>query len=408
MILLIYAWRNLLRNGRRTLLTIGSISAGLAAVMFGQSLLKSFQGQMIDKATGAMLGHVQVQRKELVDRKVPEQLLPSQEPWRTRLQADPEVKAVAPRLLFTGLVYSAGASRGVLIVGIEPDAEKQISIIPDYMREGRYFGKSNRDIVLGAQLARDLDARLGERIVVMAQSRKKGEGMNSELFRLAGIYKTDSTSYDGQIAYIPLEVAQRIRGREGAVSYIAAKLGNPGRAEIFSQKHFEAIGGETAGVYSYGEVGSAIVGIKKFQDALLIVILIVIFSIVGLGILNTISMSYFERIREFGVIRALGARPATLYRLLLAEAILLGLLGTIGGLLLGWLAIGFFGSVGLALPLGKAMSYFMPFDEVIYMRPQWAMHLWSALGLFAVCLAAAVGPAVRGARLVISDALRHV
>jgi hypothetical protein len=63
---------------------------------------------------------------------------------------------------------------------------------------------------------------------------------------------------------------------------------------------------------------------------------------------------------------------------------------------------------GLHLPLGTALSYFMPFDNVVYMRPQWALHARSALGLWAVCVAAAVGPAVRAARLVVSDALRHV
>jgi ABC-type lipoprotein release transport system permease subunit len=408
MILWTYAWRNLLRNGRRTLLTAGSIAFGLAAVMFGQSLLRSFQRQMIEKATGVMLGHVQIQNAAAVDRKLPEKLLPSQAPWRERLAADPEVTETGARILYTGLVYSAAASRGVLVAGVEPDAERRLSIIPGYMHEGAYLSENPRDIVLGAQLAKDLDVRLGERLVVMAQSRKEGEGMNSELFRLAGIFKTDSTAYDGQIVYLGLEQAQRIRGQEGAVSHLVAKLKDPRRAEAFAAERSESLGGGGAGVYSYRDVGAEIVGIQKFQDALLVVILVVIFSIVGLGILNTISMSYFERIREFGVLRAVGARPGTLYRLLLAEAVILGALGVAGGMALGAGAIGFFGHVGLALPLGKAMSYFMPFDDVIFMRAQWAMHAWSAFGLFGVCVAAAVGPAVRGGRLVVSDALRHV
>jgi len=408
MILWVYAWRNLLRNGRRTALTAGTIAAGLAAVMFGQSLLRSFQLQMIEKATGVMLGHVQVQAEGVVDTKLPETLLSSQLPWRDRLEADPAVKAAGARILYTGLVYSAAASRGVLVAGVEPEAEKKLSIIPDYMSQGKYLDEDPRGIVIGAQLARDLDARLGERLVVMAQSRGGDGGMNSELFRLSGVFKTNSTAYDGQIVYVRLEAAQRIRGRPGAVSHLVARLSDPRRAEGFARERGAAIGGGGAKVLSYRDVGSEIVGIKKFQDALLVVILIVIFAIVGLGILNTISMSFFERIREFGVLRAIGARPGALYRLLFAESVILGLIGVVGGLGLGACAIGFFGKVGLALPLGKAMSYFMPFDDVIYMKAQWPMHLWSALGLFGVCVAAAVGPALRGGRLVVSDALRHV
>lgn len=406
MTLWVLAFRNVRRNARRSLLAAGAVAVGLTAVMFGQSLLRSFQRQMVDKATGVMLGHAQVQAKGAKDRKVPETLLGGPERFTELMRRDPRVKAAGARLLYTGLVYSATASRGVLIAGVEPEAEKELSIIPGYLTEGRYFGGGERDAVLGAKLARELDVRLGERIVVMAQ--RPGGEMQSELFRVAGLFHTASVTYDGQIVYVPLAMAQRIRGQEGRASHVAARLTDGDALEPFVADLGGALGDPGAVVLTYKDVGSEVVGIKKFQDAILIVVMFVIYAIVGLGILNSISMSLFERIREFGVIRAVGARPSVLVRLILAEATLLGGAGVLAGAAMGGALIAVFGASGLHLPLGTALSYFMPFDNVVFMRPQWALHARSGLGLWAVCVLAAVGPAVRAARLVVSDALRHV
>lgn len=402
---LVLAWRNIWRHTRRSMLTVATVATGLAAVMFGQSFLRSFQGQMIEKATGVMLGHAQVQARAARDRKVPEVLIDQPGRWRALLEADPRVEAAGARIQYTGLVYGSGGSRGVLVSGVEPEREKRLSIIPQYLKEGRYLGESPRDAVLGAKLASDLDVRVGERLVLMAQA-ADGQ-MGSELFRVAGIYRTDSTAYDGQVVYVPLEAAQRLRGQPDRASQVVARLKDVRLAQEFADEKGRELPPEAA-LLSYRDTGAEIVGIKRFQDALLVVLLIVIFSIVGLGTLNTVSMSFYERIREFGVLRALGARRAAVFRVLLAEAACMGLLGALFGLAAGLGVIGFFGLRGLDLPLGRAMAYFMPFDDVIYTRPQWAMHLWSALGVYAVCLVAALAPAARAARLVISDALRHI
>jgi ABC-type lipoprotein release transport system permease subunit len=139
----VLASRTVLRNARRSLLAAGAVAVGLAAVMFGQSLLRSFQRQMVDKATGVMLGHAQVQAKGAKDRKVPETLLSRPERFTELMRRDPRVKAAGARLLYTGLVYSATASRGVLVAGGEPEAEKELSIIPGFSKRGAISGEGS-------------------------------------------------------------------------------------------------------------------------------------------------------------------------------------------------------------------------------------------------------------------------
>ena len=147
--------------------------------------------------------------------------------------------------------------------------------------------------------------------------------------------------------------------------------------------------------------------IKEFQDAVLLVVLLIIFSIVALGIFNTLLMSLFERIREFGLMMALGAKPAYVAFLIIAESVILGLLGIVTGLLFGSILILYFGKRGIPLPIGDAMGYWMPFDKVIYLKFAWKVHLLSAAAALLTSLVAAIFPAVHAARLKPAQALRH-
>src|SRR5690242_13073662 len=104
--MLTLAWRNLWRNRRRSALTMASIGFGLAAVMMGQSLMKSVQAQMIEKSTGVMTGHLQVQSILTHDHKLPDHLLNRSKEMESAWRADPRVAEASPRLLYTGLVSS--------------------------------------------------------------------------------------------------------------------------------------------------------------------------------------------------------------------------------------------------------------------------------------------------------------
>ena len=132
------------------------------------------------------------------------------------------------------------------------------------------------------------------------------------------------------------------------------------------------------------------------------------FAIVALGILNTQLMSLFERVREFGVLMAIGARPRWIVRLILAESLVLGLVGVLLGVATGAAMIAYFGRHGLHLPVGQAFSYFLPFPSVIYLRPSWHQHAFACASVFAITLLASLPPALRAGRLKPAEALRHV
>jgi ABC-type lipoprotein release transport system permease subunit len=400
------AWRNVWRNGRRSLINAAAMAFGLAAIMFGQSLMRSLQRQLVEKATGSFTGHVRIQRSDVDEPKFPDKFVTDPRPAAAIMDADPRVLAWGRRIQITGLVSSPKVSFGALICGVEPDREKRITDMAGYIKEGRYLQPGEKGIVMGRKIASRLDVRLGEKVVLMAQA--ADGSMGAEMFRLVGLSETGSESFDGQMVWVPLSAMQELLGRPGQANQLAARLKDIDQADAVAADFNARLGPGNVSSIPWKTIDKEIIGIQKFQDGLLTIVLGVVFAIVALGILNTQLMSLFERVREFGVLMAVGARPRWIVRLLLTESALLGLVGTASGALLGAALIAHFGRRGLHLPVGDAFKYFLPFPSVIYMRPAWDLHAIACATVFAVTLLATLPPALRAGRLKPAEALRHV
>ncbi len=400
------AWRNVWRNRRRSLINAAAMSFGLAAIMFGQSMMKSLQFQLIEKATGSFTGHVRIQRRDVDEPKFPDKFMTDPEAGAKLLDGDPRVKVWGRRIQLTGLVSAPKMSLGALICAVEPDKERQITDMTTYMKEGAYLEGQPKGVVMGAKIAKRLDVRLGEKVVLMAQA--ADGSMGAEVFRVVGLHETGSESFDGQMVWIPLKAMQELLGRPGQANQLAAKLKNIDDAAAVAADLDAKLGPGPVGALSWRSIDKEIIGIQAFQDGLLTIVLGVVFAIVALGILNTQLMSLFERVREFGVLMAIGARPRWVVKLLIMESALLGGVGALGGLAIGSALIAYFGRHGLALPVGEAFKYFLPFPTVIYLRPAWPMHAFACATVFVVTLLATLPPALRAGRLKPAEALRHV
>jgi putative ABC transport system permease protein len=401
------AWRNVWRNGRRSLINVAAMGFGLAAIIFGQSIMRSLQYQLVEKATGSFTGHVRIQRSDVDEPKFPEdKFMADPEPAAKLMAADPRVLAWGRRIQITGLVSSPKASLGALICGVEPDSERRVTDMAGYIKEGTYLKAGEKGIVMGKKIASRLDVRLGEKVVLMAQS--ADGSMGAEVFRIAGISETGSEAFDGQMVWIPLGAMQEMLGRPGQANQLAAKLKDLNQADAVAADFNAKLGPGNIRSLTWKSIDKEIMGIQAFQDGLLTIVLFVVFAIVALGILNTQLMSLFERVREFGVLMAIGARPRWIVRLVLIESALLGLVGTTLGIILGAALVAHYGHRGLDLPVGDAFKYFLPFPSVIYLRPAWGPHVFACATVFIVTLLATLPPALRAGRLKPAEALRHV
>ncbi len=400
------AWRNVWRNRRRSLINVAAMGFGLAAIMFGQSLIISLQGQLIEKATGSITGHVRIQRSDVDESKFPDKFMADPEPAGKLLENDPRVKVWGRRIHMTGLVSAPSASLGALICAVEPDKEKTLTDMSSYIKEGTYLDPNGKGIVMGRKIAGRLDVRLGEKVVIMAQA--ADGSMGAEAFRVVGLHQTGSESFDGQIVWVPLKAMQEMLGRPGQANQLAARVKDIELADAVAADLDARLPPGNIRAISWKKIDREIIGIQAFQNGILTIVLIIVFLIVALGILNTQLMSLFERVREFGVLMAIGARPRWIVRLILAESLVLGAVGALLGLATGALLIGYFGRHGLHLPVGEAFSYFLPFPSVIYMIPAWRLHSIACVSVFIITLLASLPPALRAGRLKPAEALRHV
>jgi ABC-type lipoprotein release transport system permease subunit len=400
------AWRNVWRNFRRSLITIASMACGLAAIMFGQSMIMSVQYQLVEKATGSITGHIQIQNRNIKEYKFPDRYIDDPDAVEKALKSQRGIKQYGRRIHMTGLISSPKTSMGALISAVEPEREKDITSMASYVTKGVFLGSDPKAVVMGDRMATKLDVRLGEKVVVMAQA--EDGSMGAEAFRLAGVFHTGSETFDGQIVYLPVKAMQELLVVGKRVNHFVVKLDDIGMTDTVAQELREKLSGQPIQVLRWKDVDHEIVGVQRFQNALLDIVLMVVFAIVALGVLNTLLMSLFERVREFGVLMAIGARPTWVMKLILIESLLLGCVGTALGLAIGSSMIGYFGHNGLRLPIGDALSYFIPFPDVIFMRYSWEKHLFAAASVLVTSLVAAITPSLRACRLRPAEALRHV
>lgn len=399
------AWRNVWRNRRRSLLTVSSIACGLAAILFAESMIKTVQRQLIEKATGVITGHIQIQESGVKNYKFPERTFDGLPAVERVLSAMPQVAGFEARILLTGLVSTKSDSNGVLICAIEPARDERVTTQKSYMVDGAYLTGRGGEIVMGDALARMLGLSIGRKAVIMAQA--ADGSMGADNFRLVGIYHTGSQSFDKQIVYVPLRSLQEMLGMEGRANNVVVRLNSA--EDIFDVRRAlaAALSGKALQVLTWREVDAELVGVQVYQNAILAIVLGIVFVIVALGILNTLLMSMFERVREFGILMAIGARPRVILGMVVLESFLMGMIGAALGLAVGAGLISYYGVQGLRLPIGDTLGYFLPFPSVLHLRFDWQTHQQALVAVVVTSLLAALPPALRASRLKPAESIRN-
>ncbi|MBI3299827.1 MAG: ABC transporter permease [Elusimicrobia bacterium] len=399
------AWRNLWRNARRTAITVVSVGSGLTGLLLGQSLIETIQVQLVDKATGVHTGHIQVLESKVADMKFPDRYIDDPDAVERVLRGTANVAAFQRRLVVTGLVSSKTESAGVMISGVEPGRDSKVLRMATYLKAGKGLTPGD-GAYLGDALAAQLGVKLGDELVLMATA--ADGSMGAELARVEGLFHSGSRTFDTALLYVDVEKVQRLLSVEGRVNGFVLRLEDATKIAATRARLAAALEGLPLKASTWEEIDYELVGIRDYQDALLRILLGVVFVIVALGILNTLLMSMYERVREFGLLMALGARREFIARLVVAESVLIGSLGAGLGLLGGSALILYFARQGLELPVKDAVNFFMPFDSLLYLRFDWGRHLVALGAVFATCVLAGLPPALRAMKLKPAEALRHL
>lgn len=404
-----YAWRNLWRNRRRTLITLAAIALSIMLVQAFHNLSVGVYARMIDDGVRAGSGHLAVYRQGYLERR--EETLGYPPAGLTeQLRALPGVARVLPRLYLPALAQSSHDSRGILLVGVDPGPERAVNpFLKNLPADGMLRDDDGRDAVIGRRLLDDLKLAVGRKLVVTAQHRDGT--LHSELLRVRGVVETGIDEIDGSLLMVGRERAALLAGMPGEVHELAVILHRadaertvyPALARLVEHRpELNAVAWDQA----MPNLANAI----KLDYASQKFIFVIILLIVTIGVVNTLLMSVMERLREFGVVLALGSSPLRLRGLVLAEALLLGLLAAALGCLLGSLATWYLVEVGIDLQ--RFIPDTLEFGGVVFdpvLRADWDLGWMIRIALYVVglTLLAALYPAIKAGRIPPVEAMRH-
>lgn len=399
------AARSIVRNPRRTLLTIAATAFGLAAFVFLLSFVGGYLTQLVDNSTGYLTGHLQIQHPDFRKQLDPALSVRDPDALLARLRRQPDIAAVAPRVQAQALVSSPQQTKNFMLLGVDPVAERDVTFIDRAIKEGQALAPGDdRNIVLGRKLAEKLGVRLGEKVVVMAQAADGSLG--SAAYRLTGIFATESEAFDNSIGYVTLPAAQHLLVLDQRVSTLAVKLKDRDRLAVMVpalQRQFPQYE-----VLAWSKILPEIEQMIGYIKVMTRIIVGIVFAVVALGVMNTLLMSVMERTREFGIMLAIGTSPAAVIRLVLYESFVLAIIGTLAGLLMGGALVTWLGTTGMDLSrYTRGLATIPGMTSVIYPRLSSGSVVQPILALLFVSMLAAIYPAWRAARLDPVKAIRH-
>ena len=323
--LLTLSWRNLWRNHRRTGIMLGAIAIGVWAMIFMTALMRGMVDDMLNQGIHNLPGHIQVQDPTYLDdpNVVNSIAAPGAE---LRNQLDQlGAAAWATRIKVPAVIASERETRGINLIGIEPAVEASISGLPALLASGRFL-ESDQDsgIIVGARLAERLETRLGKRVVIMSQD--PDNNIRERGFRIVGIYRARLPALEEFNVYAARETLQKLLRIEGRISQLIL-VGDDYRDIAPLYRRLDQLLPSTLQARTWYQVDSYLAAMFNMMDGFVLVWVIIIFLALSFGLVNTLVMAIFERVREIGLIQALGMRPGLIVCQILLESLLLLLIG---------------------------------------------------------------------------------
>jgi ABC-type lipoprotein release transport system permease subunit len=321
----VLAWRNLWRNYRRTLILLVTIALGVWSMIFMTALMRGMVDEIVRNGLATLPGEVQIHAPAYRDDPSIAHRIPMPSGDLLNVLGQPPIVGWSARIRVPAVIASERDSRGVTLLGVDPLAEQRLGSAPHAIVEGRFLTDENdKGVVIGASMARRLETRLGKRIVLMSQD--PNNDVADRGARVVGIYTARLPGTEDRFVYSGRSVIQSMLGINGEVSEIAITADNY-RAVAQWYPAIAAAAGAKLEVLPWTELDAYLSTMLNVQDGFALVFMIVVFLALSFGLVNTLVMSVFERVREIGLMQALGMRPSLILAQVLLESVYLLLVG---------------------------------------------------------------------------------
>jgi len=326
------AWRNLWRNHRRTLIMLLAISLGVWAMIFMTALMRGMVDQMIEDGIDALPGQVQVHHPDFRDDPSIDNRMPQPGPEFAAAMNHHEVTGWTGRIRVPAMISSERDSRGVTLLGVDPAGEIALGFDPGSIVQGRFLeSPDDKGLVIGRKLLERLETDPGKRVVVMSQD--PDNEIADRGFRIVGVYEAKLSSLEEAYIYAGLSTVQSLLKLDGEISEIAVTGRDYRNVDPLNELVVQSVDKDLE-VLPWTRLDTYLGMMMGMMDGFVLVWVIVIFLALSFGLVNTLMMAVFERVREIGLMQALGMKPsAILYQILLESLMLLALGLVVGNVL---------------------------------------------------------------------------
>ena len=321
------AWRNLWRNRRRTYITLSAIVFGVFLAVIMMAMQDRNWADMIRLAARLGAGHVTIQHPEYLDTPTLTRTVQGTDTLKRLAADDPHVIRVVERITGFTMLATARENVGAGFIAVSPEQEddETLSLI-EAIVDGEFFGSStDGGIILGEKLASNLDVELGSKLVYTLTD-KEGE-IVSALARVSGIVRTGSPSVDAGICLLPIDAVREVVGFAPDEAIQIAAFVDDQRASDAAVAALGAAAPEGVAVLAWHELQPDLAVFIAMKVGGAKVMMLVLAVLVAAGIFNTLFVSVMERLREFGIMLAVGFSPGQLFRLIMLESAWLAVVG---------------------------------------------------------------------------------
>jgi len=397
------AIRDVIRNKRRSGLTLVAIALGLALVIALHSLEIGAMEGSIDNNIRVQSGHVQVRAESYEEDKVSlkwEDLLDDPQALVIQAQSLPEVQGAAPVLWAGGILSSTEDTAGVRVYGIDPLAETSATFREDLF--GEFLDPDDRSgILISKRTANNLKLAVGDDVSLLINT--SGEQPDETTFTVRGLYDTGLPGFDESTVFLPLAKAQAFTQAGERASAVMVLLHDQEDADLVGDK----LSGPGLNLLTWQNLNQLMLQTMESALAILYLFYLIVLAIVAVVVANTLLMSVFERTREMGILAALGLKGRQIMTMFLMESAILGILGVILGVALGSLGVYYLATQGIHIgDMASDVSADLAYGETMYASYQWSATLVLSVVCWIVTMLASLYPAWFATRKEPIDALR--
>jgi putative ABC transport system permease protein len=403
------AWRNIWRNPRRTGLTIAATVFAIIVVVLSVGMVDGIHDKLVEDTVRFSSGHVAISGDGYLDNRTLEQFVHFDSDLEAQVRETSGVRGYAPRVANFALLSKGSATSGVALLGVDPEREDTVSTLSGRVRKGHFVSVGGRrEIVLGDRLAAKLSAELGDSLLLYSVAYSLETAY--ELFDVVGVLRLPDPNLDGTLAIISLADAQDFFVYGDRVSEVAVLTDGADSAEAVRHSLRAVFSADApVEVHTWKELMPELVELILLDEVYTYLIVLIVVIVVGFGMLNTLLMAVLERRREFGVVLALGLKPAAVFRIVYIESLLLAAVGLVIGLVISLPMLMYF--EGNPIPVTGDMPELFElfgFAPVIPFELKPFNPIGSSIVIIGLAIVAALYPALKASRGRPVDVLRSL